>query len=221
MVEKAKVGELVFDFTLYPRQAIDRTNVNRMKDALESGRHLPPIIADRASKRIVDGFHRVKAVLELKGQDGEIEVEWREFTSENAIRIEAMALNSAHGRALSPFEIAHCLFVGRQYKIKVEKLAEALGLTLARLREIEAEREASTDGHPIMLKKTVSHLVGEVLTAHQAEAAAKVGGMRPTYYVNQVINLLEGDLVDVNNEALMERLHYLARLLEKRMAVPA
>ena len=51
------------------------------------------------------------------------------------------------------------------------------------------------------------------------EAASKVGGMRAIYYVNQVVNLIEGDLIDDTDEALTERLRYLGRLLEKRMAV--
>jgi len=219
MAEKVKLSELVLDYSIYPRQMVDSVNLRRIRDAHQAGIALPPIVVDRASKRVVDGFHRYKIAQEL--DHVEIDVEWRDYATENDLRLDAIALNSAHGRSLSPFDIAHCISLGQKHRIKAEKLAQALGITLARLREIEVERKASTNGTSIVLKKTVSHLVGEVLTAHQAEAAAKVGGMRPTYYVNQVINLLEGDLVDTHNEALMERLRYLGHLLEKRMAVVA
>jgi len=223
-VDRVKLEELIFDFTIYPRQMVDRHNVNRIKDAIQAGRYLPPVTIDRASKRIVDGFHRVKAALEL--EETEIDVRFCDYASETDLRLDAIALNSAHGRALTPFEIARCLLLGGRARIKAEKLAKALGITMDRLREIRASREAQVihAGHPdeqIVLKRTVTHLVGQDISEEQAEAAAKCGGMRAVYYVNQVVNLVEGGLIDATDEALAERLRYLARLLEQRLAVTA
>jgi hypothetical protein len=224
MADRVKLIDLVEDFTIYPRMTVDRQNVRSIRDAIAAGRPMAPIVVDRASKRIVDGVHRFR---EAKESDRtEIEVEWRDYPNEAALREDAMALNSSHGRRLSPWDIAHCIEMGKRYKIKAENLAKALGITLARLREIEASREARVLVRPgqtetVQLKRTVTHLVGTELRPVQAEGAAKCGGMMAIYYVNQVVNLLEHDLIDSNNEALAERLTHLARLLEKRLAVKA
>lgn len=222
MTEMVKLEELIFDETIYPRLKIDRLNVNRMKDAVAAGCKLPPIIADRASKRYVDGIHRRQVAIELNQK--EIAVEWRDYATEEDMLLDAIALNSAHGRPLSPFEVARCLLLTGRAKIKAEKLAKALGITMARLREIRLSREATVgkgNGQTVVLKRTVTHLVGQELTEEQAGAAAKCGGMRAVYYVNQVINLLEGNLLDSTDEALAERLRHLARLLEREVGVTA
>jgi hypothetical protein len=228
MAERVKLEELVLDFTIYPRQMVNNTNVKRLKDAVLAGRRFPPIVADRASKRVVDGFHRYHVAEDLGWAD--IEVEWRDYKTENDLRLDSMRLNSEHGRSLSPFEIAKCLAIGQKHRIKAERLAEALGLTMARLQEIQLSREAKVmqpngQEQTLVLKHTLSPFVGKEFTPFQAEhlveANTKAGGMRAIYYVNQVVNLIEADLIDSADEALAERLRHLARLLEKRLAVAA
>ena len=67
-----KASELLLDYDLYPRERIEPFNVNQMIEALTAGRELPPIIVDRKSLRVIDGFHRVKAYQRLHGPDAEI-----------------------------------------------------------------------------------------------------------------------------------------------------
>src|SRR5688572_13414948 len=60
-METIKASELVEDFDLYPRGDVDGTHVLSLVQALEAGVELPPIIACKKTKRIVDGFHRRRA----------------------------------------------------------------------------------------------------------------------------------------------------------------
>ena len=63
MAEMIGLESLIKDYTVYPRDRIVETNVTNMIKALEVGIALPPIVVDRATLRIVDGFHRYLVML--------------------------------------------------------------------------------------------------------------------------------------------------------------
>lgn len=67
------------------------------------------------------------------------------------------------------------------------------------------------------LKNTVRHLAGKVLTTKQVDGNVKAGGMNQLFYVNQIVNLLENDLLDFSNMKLIDRLQYLKELLPEKM----
>ena len=50
------LAELVKDFNLYPRHKVESYHVTEMVDTFHAGTRFPPIIIDRKSKRIIDGF---------------------------------------------------------------------------------------------------------------------------------------------------------------------
>jgi hypothetical protein len=56
-----------------------------------------------------------------------------------------------------------------------------------------------------------------VLTTKQADGNVKAGGMNQLFYVNQIINLLENDLLDFSNVRLTDRLQYLKELLPEKV----
>jgi len=58
---KVALADLVLDYELYPRVRLSDMYVAELAEALRSGVVLPPVVVDRASNRVVDGFHRVKA----------------------------------------------------------------------------------------------------------------------------------------------------------------
>src|SRR5947209_20211520 len=90
---------LVLDYSLYPRHKIDADNLRRITYAREAGAVLPPVIADRKSSRIIDGFHRVSDALRAKLP--EIAVEWRDYKTE-ADMLEDAIRPHMHGRQLAP-----------------------------------------------------------------------------------------------------------------------
>ncbi|GAI67935.1 unnamed protein product [marine sediment metagenome] len=58
MVEKANIGDLYLDNSVWPRSALDEEAIERYRDCLED---LPPIVVDRETMTVLDGWHRVEA----------------------------------------------------------------------------------------------------------------------------------------------------------------
>src|SRR3990172_8850015 len=75
-------SDLVLDFTIYPRSSVDATTVSQYVLALQAGEQFPPIIVDRKTKRVVDGFHRVKAYIIAHGDETKIPGIWGDFKDE-------------------------------------------------------------------------------------------------------------------------------------------
>src|SRR5262245_36857156 len=100
MLKEMKLADLIEDPTLYPRNTVDDTHVGELVKALASGALLPPIIVDAASLRVVDGVHRRRAHLRFFGDDAIANVDARDFADDAAFFLEAVALNSIHGRRL-------------------------------------------------------------------------------------------------------------------------
>ena len=80
-MQKMQAAQLVEDFSLYQRSQVDGSHVQRLSEALLAGETLPPIILDE-SGRIIDGFHRRRAVMRAYGDEAEIEVEVRHYANE-------------------------------------------------------------------------------------------------------------------------------------------
>jgi len=217
MKETIKVSKLVLDYDLYPREQIQSYHVNELVQALEAGVALPPIIVDKKTKRVVDGFHRVRAYQRFYGADAEIPATSKEYESEAAMYLEAMALNSAHGRPLSTYDKARCIARAEELKLEPAVVAKALNTTVERIAELKAERIAFYDQKPVVLKRTTAHLAGSELEKEQLEYNVRAGGMQQTFYINQVIAMLEADVVDWDNGKVVNALKRLYDLLDKAL----
>lgn len=213
-MRKLKAAELVLDFDLYPRNNVDSHNVRNLVDALASGAELPPVIIDRKSKRVVDGFHRVRATLQHFGEEeAEIEVIEKTYKDDAAIFLDAMKYNAQHGAKLDPCDRTHCVIVAERLQIPLDAVAGALHMPVEKLGRLRTDRTATAGGLTIPLKRTVRHFAGKKLTKRQSEANDKLSGMNQVFYANQLIELLEAGMLDLTDESLIERLRHLHELL--------
>lgn len=218
---RVKAATLILDYGLYPRHDLNPIHIRDIIQAMESGKEMPPVIADRETKKITDGFHRVTAALRID-ENATITVEWRDYADDAARFEDAMRLNASHGQKFSPYDHARCVIIGEEFSLTPDRIAAALNMTRDKLEDLRMRKTASgPDSHLQPIKHTVVHLAGRKLSEQQIEGLAHTGGKSQTYYVNQVINFLEGDLLDRENEKLMERLAKLARLLENTVGVTA
>ena len=101
---------------------------------------MPPIIADRKTKRIVDGFHRGRAYRRLFGDGYECEVVWRDYASEADLFGDAMRMNSAHGNNITPHDRTRCILIGERLGMDEGDIADALHITIDRLENIRLTR---------------------------------------------------------------------------------
>ncbi len=216
MARVTPLAALVLDWSLYPRHDVDQGQVGYMVEALRAGHELPPIVADKVSLRIIDGFHRYRAFSEVLGKEASIPVVLKPYTSEAEMFEDAMRYNASHGKNLTTFDRARCMMIAERLEIQREKVGEILHWRPSTEDRIERTRYSGTlNGRDtrVPLKRTIEHMAGAHLTERQLKANGRLSGMKQAFYVNQLVELLEGDLVDTENDALMLRLEHLNELL--------
>jgi ParB-like chromosome segregation protein Spo0J len=214
LITKIPASSLVQDFHLYPRAQVDEYHVREMAEAMTAGATFPPVIADRKSKRIIDGFHRVRASQKLHGPNAEIDVELRTYPDEASMFQEAVMLNAAHGRNLTLYDKTRCLLVAKEMGITREVISGALNITVERAEKMLLERVAASGE---VLKRTMGHLAGETLTEEQAGHLRRAGGMDQLFYINQVVALLETDSIDWKRSQVVATLNRLFELLAEKL----
>jgi hypothetical protein len=139
MTEKRPASALLEDKSIYPRQRIDGAHVAGLVAAMEAGEFSGadyPVIADRASLRIVDGFHRKRAWQKHFGADADIDVELRDYASDAGMLKEAVRLNSGHGRRLDSGDQARSAAMLRQLGVADTDIAIVLRIPPARVETV-------------------------------------------------------------------------------------
>ena len=218
-IKKIKAIELIFDWNLWPRQAVqklDSTNVARMKEALRSGFPLPPVIVNKADYRIIDGFHRTKAHLSVFGDDVKMDVELREYKDDAAMFLEAGTLNAYQGLTMSPKDKAHFILRCRKYKIPPAVIAEALRMDVKIMKDFINKRSAKTStGEVIPLPAGARNLAGKELTPTQEHFARTANGCMPEMYTSMLINALNADALTLTGKTMarLKELHDLIELI--------
>ena len=173
MTEQLPIAKLVEDMSIYPRHEIDMQHVGGIVQALEAGGQLPPIVADKKSLRIVDGWHRCRAYKRFLGSEGVIDVELRAFRDDKAIMLEAVNLNATHGRKLDRIDQVRIAVMLREFGIQTSRIALALHVTERQVEKLHIRiATASVESHGtitgttnVALKRPVQHLAGTRLSA--------------------------------------------------------
>ena len=211
---KEKISSLKRNYNIYPREGLDGFNVIRIRNAIEAGVELPPVIADKKTKMVIDGFHRVEAVKLISGEDGEILVDYREYKSLAEMFLEAVRLNAAQGKTLLPNDIERILEVAHDLEITPKYLAGALSMTASRIKGFEPTRiDASISVQDPGIQRARS-VVAELVKIPEVIKKKKPENKCQLYFIRQVINFIEQG-VDVENKRLIDQLAELYRLLKE------
>jgi hypothetical protein len=227
-------ADLIEDFALYPRHHVSDFHVGEICRAIEGGTEMPPIVACRRTKRIVEGFHRRRAYLKLG--ISKIEVEFRDYDSDSehwqdAIRLQPKGLNFDPRDELRIMQISM-----DKFKLSEEYIAQMLKTSVSHLRKIkprfatvqEAEqaksamrRKPARKPERIALKGSTRHLSGQTITRRQADANERAPGLPYQALVSQIIDGLRNSLVPspAENPRLWERLEELATEISNAKAV--
>ena len=241
-MKKIEVSKLILDFNLYPRVQVDSQHAGYMVESLRAGLELPPVVVDEKSLRVIDGFHRVTAVKRFDKEKGTISAVFKKYSSEGEMFIDAMRYNATHGRTLTQYDRAHCILRAEELKLELDIVAGALSISVNKVKELRVHRigefisgggssmkgkgrsamvKAKDHLVPIQLKRTIEHKAGEVLTEPQVKVNEKLSRMNQSFYVHQIVMLIESDLLDKKNEPLMEKLEHLYGLLDGMFGIKA
>lgn len=214
-MKKYPVVELIEDFSIYPRLQVNAQHVNNLAEALRAGAELPPILIDRKSKTIIDGFHRCRAHRKVYGNECDITVLEKDFKNHGEMLLEAARVNFQHGRRMETADLVRCALLAKDLKVSEKSLALACNVRLERLKELTIARTAkSSDLQPMPIKRTFEHMAGATFTAEQQETNKHSSGMKQVFYVNQIISMIESDMLDSDDAGLFARLKRLHELLD-------
>ena len=211
---KEKISSLKRNYNIYPREGLDGFNVIRIRNAIEAGVELPPVIADKKTKMVIDGFHRIEAVKLISGPDGEILVDYHEYKNLAEMFLDAVRLNAAQGKTLLPNDIERIIEVAHDLEITPKYLAGALSMTASRIKGFEPTRiDASISVQDPGIQRARS-VVAELVKIPEVIKKKKPENKCQLYFIRQVINFIEQG-VDMEDEKLMGRLEELYRLLKE------
>lgn len=186
------IEELVLDWSLYPRNGVNELNVTRLVNAIHTNVKLPPMIVEKSSKRIVDGFHRYHAYMNAKIP--KVDVTYKVYTSEADVFTDAIRLNIGHGIPLDAYTIKRAILRFQTYGYTREQISEIVHLPAIRIADIERGFASDESGEPVALKGGLGHLSGKPLTAEQQEVNRHYSGKQATFYLRQLSKLIENDM---------------------------
>ena len=190
------MSKVVTDFNLYPRHRndlLDTANLRNIKNAILSGARLPPIVVNKKDFRLVDGVHRLEAYRKLfpEDPDHEIMAELVAFKSDADMFVEAVRLNSMHGKPLEPKDRAHVGIRAFELKISMADIAQAMGIPLDEYQVFYTARTAETrTGETIPLAGGAMQMAGKSLTVKQEIFVRSSSGIKPEVWARQLLNAL-------------------------------
>ncbi len=204
--KKIKAIELVLDYNLWPRQTdrgVDSTNLGRMKASLRSGFVLPPVVINKQDNRVVDGFHRVMAHMDVFGENVEMAAEFKEYANDGDMFLDTVRLNAHQGLALSPKDRAHSILKCRKLKIPAPAIAEVLHIDVEDMQKFIEKRSARTqDGEVIPLSYGARSLAGKKLTEVQEHYARTASGSIPEVHAAILLNALKAEALVLTDKTL-------------------
>jgi len=208
------LSELVEDMELYPRHAVDNAHVASLVLAMESGSQLPPIVADKKSKRITDGWHRARAYARIHGPTATVEVELIDYASEADMIFDAVRRNSAHGRKLDSMDQTRSIHMMEKRGLQSIQIAAALNVPEKRIEKLRIKVASSRSSgiatvpgtKSITLKRSCSHMAGKSLTADQVKVHDSAPGTSYLLVSRQLREALRVELVNLDDERLVEEL---------------
>lgn len=201
---------LVEDMAIYPRHAVDGQHVARLAQALRAGTVLPPLVADLESKRLVDGWHRARAYRQVQGAAAVVPVELRRYPTAAALLEDAVALNASHGRRLDGVDLARAVLMLEAVHVSRVRIAAVLHVPEARVETLRVriaqappDSAAAVPGTTaVILKRSVAHLAGSLLSEAQVAAHAHQAGTSHLLQAHQLRDALVYDLVNGEDTAL-------------------
>jgi hypothetical protein len=198
---EVRVDLLVEDYAIYPRAMVQDLLVRQYAADWAEGAEIPPVVADRATFRIVDGVHRVRAAKRLKRAT--VPTILRTYASEQEMFLDAARLNWPHGRGLTPWERRKAVLRLLESGMTPAQIQSALHVSLRFVEQTVASRVSTPEGETVP-KAVVRSWAGGTWTQSQVEAHRHLGGWSWTYYARQLRYGITTGLMRVTDQLVEE-----------------
>jgi hypothetical protein len=135
-IRKINPLKLTKDYDLYPRGAgsLDSSHLAVLYSALMAGASFPPLIVEKKTNKIVDGFHRHEIYLRyIKNKQPEnytVDVEYRKYPTKKEFYLDAIRYNTKHGKNIEGSQRTNAIIKGYDLKINPKSLAAVLIMTV-------------------------------------------------------------------------------------------
>lgn len=215
-IQVFKIEELILDPKLYPRMKVGFLTAYQYSQAMKAGAVFPPIIVGlyKGKKYVVDGWHRVEAK-KLLGEEY-IQGIAKKYSSWKEMFVEAVKLNSKHGRPLSVQEKAKIIHKLSKMGFKPQEISEIVHVPVDKIERFKARVIIGPNGKPVYLKST---LVKAKVSESEALAVDqdKLVGASVESLMEQLIELLEVGAVPIENDRVKELMVRLFDLLAEKL----
>jgi len=218
--EIVKISELVLDEEIYPRFRTDWLTAYQYAMAMKAGAEFPKIIVGkfRGKLYLLDGWHRVKA-LQLLGEEYAQAV-IKSYNSKKDMFVEAVKLNSKHGRPLSSQEKARIIKKLEDYGFSLEQISRIVHIPVDKIERFKVKIVYGPNGKPIYLKGIVEKAIKQTEAKPEEIATLdqKSFNVRNVkQLLNQLIELLETGVYPWKNEEIKELTIRLYNLLSSTL----
>lgn len=223
---RLKVSQLVFDFSIFPRTAVAQEHVDSLVEALRCGADFPPILVEQSTMRVIDGFHRAKAVGLLRGPDAEIHATLKQYKDDAECLTDAMRYNASHGRALSILDKRAAVAKAAALNINRDQVAAALNITVLAVGSL-----GRTQPIPVVAQAPVMRMHQRLpqrppsegdwtqrIAARQAARPFQESGTTPLECMNTVIAALNSGTIDLSIRDVRETLSDLRDSIDEALS---
>lgn len=213
------IGLVMIDETLYPRHKISSGNVARLMEALKAGATFPPVILDEATKKVVDGWHRIEATRRVYGEEAKIKAVLQHYDTQREMFLDAVKLNDTQGLKLTTWDRVRSILRLLELGADEPMICKALNMTPEKAHKLMERVANGPQGEKVALKNSMKGFSGEKLTAAQEQFnAGPAPGLGIHTLLAQIIRALEAGAVKPEDPKIAEQFARIIELWEELAA---
>jgi len=213
-----KISELTIDSEVYPRIKSGWLTAYQYAQAMKANSIFPPITVGiyKKKKYVVDGVHRIEAKKMLKEEY--IDAIVKTYKSEREMFVDAVKLNSAHGRQLSVQEKVRIIDKLKKMRFKLQEISELIKVPVDKIGLLQQRIIVGPKGETIYLKSVLTNVDAEAGTLQTVDQTsfnvASVTGL-----LTQMIELLESGAYSIEQPQIKEMTVRLFQLLQQKLGL--
>ena len=213
-----KISDLIVDSELYPRIKSGWLTAYQYAQAMKANSIFPPIVVGifEGKKYVVDGVHRIEAKKLLKEEY--IDAIVKKYENEKEMFVDAVRLNSTHGRQLSVQEKVRIIDKLKNMQFELQEISELVKVPIDKISLLQQRIIIGPKGESIYLKSVLSNAgVGTETLQKVDQTSFSVANV--TALLSQLIELLESGFYSIEEASIKEMTIHLFQLLQKKLGL--